>query len=238
MLGYNVSKIQELLEKMVNSRGEVKSAMQNGWNNMKGVLRTQWIGADEQSFENKLAQRLIELYDNVQDNTFIFVQNVGNLGKSWIEFQKNNIIEGGGANENPVSLQIPDLSKDQLQLDLTKIDLTNATDLGLKEGKASAERITSAVQDYVKEVYTKTEQAYSNMDSTAAFLGDEQKTQINKYLSDMGTALAKVTSCVKDLNDAMTQLVANYTLQQQNIVESSSKKVDNLVDNEGSMMNF
>ena len=54
----------------------------------------------------------------------------------------------------------------------------------------------------------------------------------------MGTALAKVTSCVKDLNDAMTQLVANYTLQQQNIVESSSKKVDNLVDNEGSMMNF
>lgn len=222
-LGYNVSRINTLLKDIGENCKEIKNLMQSGWGDVQNTLQTEWVGADEQAYEKKLAERIIELWQSIQQNCNIFMTNLQDAGDSWLQFQAKNVIEGDSAVAVEGKVEFEPVEAGDPDVAVKPADLGDDRDKGLQNGKESAGKITEGIGKYVTDVYNKTKDLFDNMDASTAFIGEEQSAQVKKYISEMGEAFAKVTTCYTDLNTSMETLVANYELQSKNVVDATSQ---------------
>ena len=223
-LGYNVKKINELISSIGSNCKEIKNSMQSGWPEVQNVLQTEWIGSDEQSFEQKLAARVIELWQSIQSNCNIFMQNLQSTGESWVKFQASNVLEGATAAEGAAAVKYEPIEAGDPDVVLKQVTFTEEMDLGLQSGVGSAEKIATAIKDYITTVYNNTKNLFDEMDASTSFIGADQAAAVKKYIGEMGQSFALVTTCYKDLGNAMKELIAAYEQQSQAVQTAVGEK--------------
>ena len=109
MIGYNISKINELLDKIGESYNSIGQAMKEGWPTVERTLGENWIGEDEEAYTGALADRINELYTNCKTAVNTVVDSITGLGESWKTFQKQNVIEGSSADDIKGKIDAPKL---------------------------------------------------------------------------------------------------------------------------------
>ena len=223
-LGYNVRKINELISNIGNNCKEIKNKMQSGWPEVQNVLQTEWVGSDEQSFEQKLAARVVELWQSIQKNCNIFMQNLQSTGDSWVKFQASNLLEGATAMEGAGAIKYEPIESGDPDVSLKQVTFSEETDLGLQSGISSAEKIATSLKDYITNVYNNTKNLFDEMDASTAFIGADQAGAVKKYITEIGHSFALVTTCYKDLGNAMKELISAYEKQSQAVQTAVGEK--------------
>lgn len=222
-LGYNVSKINQLMKDITNNCKQVRSSMASGWPDVQTTLQTEWIGADEQAYEKQLSARVIELWQCIQKNCNTFLSNIQQAGNSWVQFQASNTLEGSGiAGGSEGRVYYEPLDAADPEVAYKKVSITEDMNRGLQNGMKSAENITNAIKKYIKDVYNNTKDIFDKLDASTSFIGEEQSAQVKHYIEEMGLAFARVTTCYNDLNTAMVTLIQNYKKQSQSVVDATS----------------
>ena len=231
-LGYNVRKINELISSIGSNCQEIKKSMQNGWPDVQNALQQEWIGPDEQSFEQKLAARVVELWQSIQKNCNIFMQNLQSTGESWVKFQATNLLEGANTAEEVAAVKYEPIKPGDPEVAIKKVTFTETMNLGLQNGTSSAETIATAIKNYVTNVYNNTKSLFDEMDASTSFIGADQASTVKKYITDIGHSFALVTTCYKDLGNAMKELIAAYEKQSQSVQTVIGEK-DTIIENSG-----
>lgn len=230
MIGYNISKINELLDKIGESYNSIGQAMKEGWPTVERTLGENWIGEDEEAYTGALADRINELYTNCKTAVNTVVDSITGLGESWKTFQKQNVIEGSSADDIKGKIDAPKLKDANVDgtVKRPKRSFDAQTDRGIKSASAG-KTCYDAVTDYVKNVRTKVEGLYSELETNTAFLGTEQSASIKNYLTDMGKSIADLTTCVKTLRAHVETLIANVAKQEgatKDSISAASTSID------------
>ena len=226
MIGYNVEKIQNLMESIKKSYDDIETAMSTPWPNLSALMRREWIGPDEYANEKTLANTLDELYQACAEAIEGVAGNIFSLGEAWRQFQGVNTIKGGvGATLKSIgSLTEIKLKSGSLNIWKEGDKFADNQDLGLVNGLTSANNITQAIDTYADTVYNAVDKLYQNLDDSVkgSFLGDEQSPKIVEYLHNMGSAIAKLTVCIKKVKEAIGEAAKAYQSQASLTAEQAS----------------
>ena len=65
-IGYNVSKINNLMDEIVEQHNLVCSNVSMKWSILKAVLRKEWVGPDEFDFEKRMIERINKLLESTE----------------------------------------------------------------------------------------------------------------------------------------------------------------------------
>lgn len=235
MIGYNVAKINEMLENIKESYASIKGAITNNWPALSNTLGTEWIGPDEVAFEKELAKRVNKLYSECAETINTTIDNVMNIGQKWKEFQMGNKLENGTVEiESSISeIKAEKVTAEESIVSAAQRTFSADTNLGLANGGSSAGTIMDAAQDYVKRIKNTTSRLYDQVGTSSAFLGDIQSASIQKYLNNIGTSLGRLNACIKDLHDALTNMAGvNWTKSEQGINDTKFKIEEEGFENE------
>ena len=211
MIGYNVDKINELMTNIAKNYKELGQKMSEGWSGISSTMESEWIGPDEVSYETALADNICKLYLSCKETAQGMVTNVKELGRSWKQFQEQNIMEG--AVSNKLSFEPDNVNLEDFDIAGTvkpgSPNFTTGMNMGLKQ-QNSGQVIDNKITEYVDAVYTNVKSMYETLDSSQAFLGSEQNSKINDYLHNMGAAIARLTTCHKDIKERLIELTNKY----------------------------
>ena len=151
------------------------------------------------------------------------VTNVKELGRSWKQFQEQNIMEG--AVSNKLSFEPDNVNLEDFDIAGTvkpgSPNFTTGMNMGLKQ-QNSGQVIDNKITEYVDAVYTNVKSMYETLDSSQAFLGSEQNSKINDYLHNMGAAIARLTTCHKDIKERLIELTNKYNEAQSTVGQQVS----------------
>lgn len=215
MIGYNIGKINELLGNVAKTHEVIGETLISGWSTVSKCLQSNWIGPDELAFEKELASVLRKLYGSCYGVVTQVVANIAKLGDTWKNFQKQNVMEGTTANE--VGIAIAEVSVKDFDISSLKegeISFSDTTNFGLSDANAG-KTIMQVITEYTNQVNEKVRALYSEVEAKSAFMGTEQSTAIESYLISVRDAIVALTTTVKNLEDTLTQLTANYSAQEQ-----------------------
>lgn len=240
MIGYNVEKINELAEMLINNYKTIGEKMAEGWPNLSSTMEKEWVGPDEVSYEKELATNICKLYESCTETVVQMVQNIDILGQNWVEFQKNNILTSGNsvstdpsvAGGQTIEPKAPSLQPYDIasQVKAGSPTFAAGTNMGLTNGTQSGTNIKTVFDSYIDGVYTSVQGLYMNIDASQAFLGSELSAKVSEYLATVGEALAKLTTCHKSIYDALDQLIAAYatheTDEAANISSAAGEEID------------
>lgn len=220
MIGYNIGKINELLVNIANTYKAIGDELAGGWPNVSDTLGTNWVGPDEVSYEKELAQTLVELYAACKEAITGVVSNVKNVGDTWKTFQSKNVLEGLTANAVNVEVEIPPLTDaDVSSIKASERTFDASTNFGLASRDAG-NTIMQVITSYSDGITKKVKSLYDEMDAKSAFMGEQQSAKIESWLSTMGEAIVRLTTCINKIKETLTQLTANYIEQENKVVES------------------
>lgn len=223
MIGYNVDKINELMKTISKNYKDLGSKMSEGWSGIRSTMESEWIGPDEVSYETALADNICKLYLSCKETAQGMVTNVRELGRSWKQFQEQNIMEG--ATSIKLSTEPDNVTLEDFDIAGTvkpgSPNFTSGMNMGLKE-QNSGQVIDNKITEYVDAVYTNVKSMYEALDSSQAFLGAEQNTKINDYLHNMGAAIARLTTCHKDIKARLIELTNKYNEAQSTVGQQVS----------------
>ena len=224
MIGYNVKEINELMEALNKSYKEIKSAMENPWSGLMKTFEAEWVGPDEIANAKTLAQALTELFVSCKETIKGVGDNVNAIGEAWKSFQAGNVIEGGVEANIGLVKEIKDMlvQNQDVNLKVSEKGFDNSANLGLQNGQLSASRCFQAMEDYAKDVYSKVEGLYQELDANKAFLGEDQAPKVTAYLHNMGKAIAKLTVCFKSVKEAILKAASAYKSQASSTAEQVS----------------
>lgn len=208
-VGFNITKINDLLKEVAQSYNQIGEAICNDWSAFDNIIRTNWIGPDEVSNENELIDNIYYLYEKCREGIDDIITQIVNIGDYWIEFQKANVMSGtsvGTVN----SATRPTISETDIKAVVKKVDQNwdDSTNLGLQD-RSAATKIDTALDQYVSSVYNAAKNLYDSLDASEAFLGS-QASSINTYLHEVGNGLAKLTSCHKTIKENLKKLAEAY----------------------------
>lgn len=221
MIGYNVSKINELMTTLANNYKSMGEKMAEGWPALSTTLEKEWIGPDEVSYETELAKNICNLYANCTDVINQLINSIKVLGENWQNFQTGNVLtQAADVASNAVggslaALEIPTLTA----YDIASVVKAGnpvfdaSTNMGLANGTSSGSTIKTQFNTYIDAVYSNVQALYTNLDNavSSAFLGAELNSKLNQFLQKIGTSLAQLTTCHKSIYDALDTLIANYS---------------------------
>ena len=234
MIGYNVDKINELMTNIAKNYKELGQKMSEGWSGISSTMESEWIGPDEVSYETALADNICKLYLSCKDTAQGMVNNVQELGRSWKQFQEQNIMEG--AVSDKLSFEPDNVNLENYDFDIAGTvkpgspNFTPGMNMGLKQ-QNSGQVIDNKITEYVDAVYTNVKSMYEALDSSQAFLGSEQNSKINDYLHNMGAAIARLTTCHKDIKERLIELTNKYNEAQSTVGQQVGQKTDEISTN-------
>ena len=216
-IGYNVSKANELMANIVEAFKNLEIYTQQQWVPLKDKLRAHWVGEDEQDFEKKLVDRLLQLYESSYQLTASCVNTIAGLAQTWYEFQKTNTIDGGvsefAGNLKPT---IPVVTKNPQLLTFTPFTIDVNADRGLQSA-TSGSTIQASMSQFIGDIRTKTNGLFEEIQTNNAFFGEQTQT-IKAYVEKVGYAIGEVTVAVKDMYDELSRLAfSSYTGATENV---------------------
>ena len=99
-VGFNITKINDLLEKVAKSYNQIGEAICNDWSAFDNIIRTNWIGPDEVSNENELIDNIYYLYEKCREGIDDIITQIVNIGDYWIDFQNIQAIQAVNKNKH------------------------------------------------------------------------------------------------------------------------------------------
>lgn len=210
-IGYNVSKANELMKEIKKAYDDLGLYASQEWDPVVKELQENWVGEDEQDFEEVLAQRICTLYMNACQLANNCILTIKGLAEAWHTFQtKNNL--SGSVSETMGSFRLADVtinSKDDI-VSRKKKKFDDKDFRGLTSSN-SATRIQSSVEGFVNGIKKRTEDLFQSIDVGKAFFGSQTST-IKAYVEKTGIAIAQVTVSLKDLHEKLSELAStNYS---------------------------
>jgi len=237
-IGYNVNKAKELMENIAKAYENMGIYTKQQWEGVYRTLQTNWVGEDEQDFEAKLAERICNLYVNAYNLAQSSIDTIDGLVTAWHQFQQKNTLSGDassgnkggwfGIGGNKFGIDKPSIKKEDKVVELHLVQLDNNTNRGLKDA-ASKSNIQSAVDTFVGQIKSQTATLFDEIQTNQAFFG-EQTSTIKSYITKVGDAIAEVTVAVKDMYNALDQLVGTSYSTAQSDIQSQFTQASGSVD--------
>lgn len=215
MIGYNVEKINVLMQTIVEKYKSIGEKMAEGWPTLSSTMEKEWVGPDEVSYETELAKNIVHLYVSCSATIADMNLVIKTLADNWINFQKGNKLNRTEADNISANIDMPVVTCYEIE-NIVKAGnpVFNAgTNMGLTNGVTSGTTIKSTFDGYIDGVYDSVKALYSSLEDAvnSAFLGSELNVKVNEYLNKIGTALAQLTTCHKSIYEALDKLIANYS---------------------------
>lgn len=234
-IGYNVNKAKELMENIAKAYENMGIYTEQQWEGVYRTLQANWVGEDEQDFEAKLAARICDLYVNAYNLAQSSIDTIDGLVEAWYQFQQKNTLNGeasegkkGLFGGNRYRLEPPSIKKEPKIIEAHLVQLTNDTDRGLKDA-ASKSNIQSAVDTFVNQIKAQTATLFDEIQTNQAFFG-EQTSTIKGYVTKVGDAIAEVTIAIKDMYNALDQLVGSSYSSAQSDIQQQFTQASGAVD--------
>ena len=233
-IGYNVGQAKQLMEDIAQNYKDLANTISGEWDTVVSTLQTEWIGEDEQNFEEKFAARICELYKNAHELAKGSCETIADLAESWQKFQASNNLDGSESG-SVTTVEIPDLSYEEGIVEKKAVTFDEGTDRGLKSS-GSATNIQQSVEGYVNNIKEAANNMFSEIKSNNAFFGD-QSGSIDAFIAAVGEAIGEVIVAVKDLYTALETLAqSNYSDSVSSVTETMGENtttVQNSVDELG-----
>jgi hypothetical protein len=233
-IGFNIDRANEAMEGVNGAYSEVTNEISARWDEFVNALRNEWVGPDEQDFEKKLKARLESLERAMKSLASDTVNIFDELAQSWAKFQDSNTISGdstGAAAELIRHLRKPTITNPAV-LNFAARMFDSSTNFGLTNANA-ADSLRGSLESFVASVRSRTESLFSQIDTNAAFYGENQAAKLQMLKDKVGAAVATVATSIKDLDDAMAVLVGGYNTADSTIaeaVETASGNVESSVE--------
>lgn len=236
-IGYNVKKANELMQNIANAYKDLGIYTPQQWEDVYKTLQREWVGEDEQDFETELADRICKLYNNAYNLVQGSLDTIKGLVKSWYEFQQKNTLSGNqstgnkggifGIGGNGFGLEDISIVPNEKIVSPHLVQLTPESNRGLQSADSKS-KIQTSIDAFVKEIKKQTENLFEEIQTNQAFFGEQTNT-IKNYIVKVGEAVGEVTVAVKDMYNALDQLVgSNYSSTIENINEGFSKASGNV----------
>lgn len=221
-IGYNVKKAEELMKSLEKSYKEIKVYTQDEWETLYKVMRDNWVGEDEQDFEQQFVRRICKLYVDAANLVKSAVETVGGLANVWIEFQNKNTITGEAA-EGKVKgkVDIPTIKPEDNIIKYKSFSISENTDRGLKTATSGA-AIQKAMSTYVDTIKNKIANLFAEINASTAFFGN-QTSSLDKYVEQTRASVTDVILAVKDMYENINVL-ANTSYS--SAMESVTSQID------------
>lgn len=231
-IGYNVNKINEVMQEVNAACVSFSSKVGGSFEAVKAVMRREWIGPDQQDFEEELIKRLNKLLENTKLLSINTNENIYNLGCAWADFQDKNTLDGKstgvgkqlkGALVKPNKLNVE-------QIVFSKITFDASQNLGLlNEGSIST--LQNTLGTFVSDIKRDAKALFDQIDAQNAFFGAGQKNAVKGYLEKVGEAVGVIESSIKDFNEAMVKLTSGAYGTADSDVSSELTKLNSNIDN-------
>ena len=223
--GFNVHEIDEVLANLKRSYDTLGDKMATPWPALQQAMQDNWVGPDEQSYEERFAKDVCNLYVACRDVIQTLINNISKLGQSWEEFQKNNIIDGAEVHQRFGVIASAITLNDRSISDIVKLKENNGSayeNRGLVNGDSSFYMINKAIDEYVTDVQTAVNTLYQGIVSGKGFLGGGQAQEIDGYITRIGVAVGQLSTSHEAIRTALQQLLINYRAQVQNVTQAAS----------------
>ena len=229
MVGYNLNEAQKVIDKVLENYKALDKTIVSNWENLKSLLRREWIGYDEEDFEKKFAKRLIDLSTATSAVANSSMETILNLAKAWHEFQSRNTLDGSKISVEPFKLEYqPTTPRASDSISAGGVQINASTTRGLKSGVQSARILHDAVENFINNIRQKSDNLSNSISTERAFTG-EQSSAIKNYLKKCGEATAAMATSVKDLEEALATLLgSNYAKSIENVNSEFQSATSNL----------
>ena len=234
-VGYNVNAARDMNDKIISEYKKVAEVIKEEWPAVQTELQANWVGPDEQSFENEFAKKICTLYVNCHNLADICSKNIAALCNSWINFQKSNVLEGANTAEfgglGEITLEAPEKAEEKI-VEYKPVNFTESTSFGLTS-ESSATNISNKVDYYMENIKRRTSDLYNSIDPSRAFFG-EQTATIKDYIAKVGSSMGNVLASVKDLKQTLTELAQNQYKKADTAVAAEMKSGTDKMDEDPS----
>lgn len=219
-IGYNQSQVVEVVENMKGALSSLKTAMQDNWPTMKSTFRANWVGEDEDGFEESFRQAIVAMYENcdrVSVNAIKFIVDVAN---NWAEWQSSVSTQFGGSTVTQLELEIP--QEDTLEISEDRQTFTQNVDRGLTDAGAE-QNLVSSIDDYVNNVKASFENVYEGIQTSAAFIGSEQARAMDSFVHGLNESMRNILTMVDSFKtETIPELVRAYSEHQTQVANDAS----------------
>ena len=213
MIGYNVTKINELMKELAEAYNRCGNTISEGWPAVSQTMQQYWVGEDEQSYEDTFCKRMCEMYVSACNIVKDLTTNLKNLGTEWHNFQQKNLLEGASMPASfAANLEDVTITPNDKIISMRAANVSDSTDRGVKE------------QDI-----------YAGIDGSAAFLGSKQSATINQYIEAIGGSLGSVVTAANDIYTALEKLTQTSYSQSETEVSSQFNSSNVQSDIEGQL---
>ena len=175
-IGYNVNKINEVMQDVNAACVSFSSKVGNSFESVKSSMRREWIGPDQQDFEEELIKRLNKLLENTKALAINTNQNLYNLGVAWADFQDRNTLDGkstGMGKQLKSALEKP--GKFNVEpIVFSKISFNAGQNLGLANA-SSISTVQNSLGTFVSDIKRDSKMLFEQIDSQNAFFGEGQR---------------------------------------------------------------
>ena len=228
-IGYNVANAKKLADDVVDIHTQLKQTITSEWDALLSIMEREWVGEDEQNFEDIFSKRICTLYVNSYNLTKSCAEDILRLINSWSTFQHNNVLSSssnGGGMASIVEVNIPALTDEEI-VKPNSFEIAETDTRGLMSAN-SYSTIMEAVTTYVNAIKQKANDLFESINSSTAFFG-EQSAKITSYIKAYNDAVAEVNVAVKDLHDQLEEVNTSYTTADSDVVsemETGATKVE------------
>ena len=231
MIGYNLREAQKVLDKIYQDYNSLDKTIVSSWEQLKRLLRREWIGYDEEDYEKKFAKRLIDLSSTTSEMANSSMETIYNLAKAWHDFQSHNTLDGSEINVEPFKLEYTKTSpREEGSISSGGLQIDESTTKGLKNGQGSASVVHDAVNTFIKTIVQKANALSSSIKTERAFSG-EQASAINAYLKKCSETTAALATSVDDLDQALDNLLSgNYGASVESVNQEFTSATSSLND--------
>lgn len=206
-IGYNVKHAQDLVDDIAESYNKIKTYTKEGWHDLSETMRKEWVGEDEQDFEQEFINKICTIYEETAELVKSAVGTIGNLANNWINFQKTNTIfkgKGNGVSSSSGTVEIPTIAVDNPIVSYKSFTIGESEDRGLKTAGSAAE-IQAKVSEYVGTIKSKVNGLFDQLNVDSAFFGS-QVSSIKAYITQTNTSIQELSTAVKDMYNHVNTL--------------------------------
>lgn len=226
-IGYNVSQTKTLMQNIEACYNSLGTTIQSEWETVQATLKSNWVGEDEQDFEDKLAKRISEMYTNTYNLCNNSLSTIFNLAKAWHEFQQKNKIEGSNVGSSSFGLEELQVSPKDSIVQAKIETIGDDVDRGLVN-PSSASAITQSLEKFKTTLQSKITEMIDAISVNSAFFG-EQAGSIKKYVEKVGDGMAEIITAIKDLYVALETLAGtSYTTASSDVAGKMDEGVSNI----------
>lgn len=220
-MGENISfgKLNALLEDIASNYKNVGDTICDKWSSFNTVIRREWIGPAQVDAQNKLGHNLRYIYGLCKEVVDDVINQLVAIG----EQKRQNEINHSDGEYMPPEVIKPALVDADVRGVVKNVDQNwdEDTFIGLQSDQA-ASNIDAALNDIVDSVYNKVSEFYENIQIGDIIRGSETAA-IKQYISDIGTALSKLTTCQKTVKESLDAATESYKLNSEEARDVMSK---------------